>query len=123
LATAELLPADKPIVAALRLPERLTEASSASAYYAIGDSSSLQRSAGGADADTVARLRGVFCADIEEGVAAASAGANFLVMRGALADEEVVALCARVPVPVYVRGLELERAWGLGASGINSTVL
>jgi hypothetical protein len=42
-------------------------------------------------------------------------------MRGALADEEVVQLCERVPLPVYVRGLELERAWGLGASGLDSS--
>jgi mutator protein MutT len=119
LATADLLPADKPIVAALRLPERLGEAPSAS--YAIGDLESLGRSRGGADDHNVARLRGVICEGVKEGVAAASAGADFLVMQGVLADEEVVQLCERVAVPVYVRGLELERAWGLGASGINST--
>src|SRR3984885_1554727 len=35
LPAAKLLPADKPIVAALRLPERLTEAGSR--YYGVGD--------------------------------------------------------------------------------------
>jgi hypothetical protein len=101
------------------LPERLTEASSR--YYGIGDLGSLGRSGGGADDHADAQLRGVFCNGVEEGVVAANAGADFLVVRQALADEAVVALCARVAVPVYVRGLELERAWGLGASGVNST--
>jgi mutator protein MutT len=119
LPAANLLPADKPIVAALRLPERLTEESSP--YYSIGDLSSLRRPAGDPDAHAVARVRGVFCVGVKEGVAAVSAGADFLVMREALADEEVVALCTRVPVPVYVRGQELERAWALGASGITWT--
>jgi mutator protein MutT len=118
LPAVDLLPADKPIVAALRLPERLTEASSA--YYAIGDFGSLGRSTDGTQDRVDTRLRGVLCAGVQDGVAAASAGADFLVMRDTLADEEVVALCARVPVPVFVRGLELERAWGLGASGVDS---
>jgi 8-oxo-dGTP diphosphatase len=116
LPAADLLPADKPIVAALRLPERLTEASSG--YYGIGDLGSLGRPTGGVDDRVDIHLRGVYCDSVEEGVAAASAGADFLVMWGAIAEDDVVALCARVAVPVYVRGVELERAWALGASGI-----
>jgi len=117
LPATKLLPADQPIVAALRLPERLTEAGSR--YYDVVGLESLGRPKGGADDLANARLRGLFCDGVDEGVAAANAGADFLVMQGALADEEVVALCARVAVPVFVRGLELERAWGLGASGVN----
>jgi mutator protein MutT len=105
LAAANLLPADKPIVAALRLPERLTETSSPD--YRIG-----------APIAHDARLRGVFCASAAEAAVAAGAGADFLVMRVALADGELAALCRSVPVPVYVRGAGLEEAWGLGASGL-----
>jgi mutator protein MutT len=113
LPTAQLLPADEPIVAALRLPERLTEASSPD--YSIGE---LGRRPD-ADAHSGTRLRGVYCASAEDGVAAASAGADFLVMRGALADGRLAALCGLVPVPVFARGIALERAWELGASGIH----
>jgi 8-oxo-dGTP diphosphatase len=97
LEDADLVPADEPIVAALRLPERLRQAS------ALHDTG----------------LRGVFCADAEEGAAAARAGADFLAMKCALADGELAALCGAVAVPVYARGVELERAWELGASGLN----
>jgi mutator protein MutT len=117
LATAELLPADKPIVAALRLPERLRDASSP--YYRIGDLSSLRPSRDGAESSHEARLQGVFCASAEDAAAAARAGVDFLVMREVLADAEVAALCDLVPVPVFARGIGLERAWELGASGVN----
>jgi mutator protein MutT len=117
LATVELLPADEPIVAALRLPERLTESSTP--CYRISDLNSLRPLPGGAEASREARLRGVFCVNIEQGVAAAAAGADFLVMRESLADVEVAALCDQVPIPVFARGIRLERAWELGASGIH----
>lgn len=111
LAAAELLPADKPIVAALRLPERLRQAFTA--WYVITDSSSLREST------QHHRLRGAFCEGAADGAAAARLGAGFLVMRNALADTALTALCEAVPVPVFARGLELERAWALGASGVN----
>jgi mutator protein MutT len=107
LGQAELLPADAPIVEALRLPERLSQAFTPN--YEIDDDLNIRG----------LRLRGVFCAGVEEAVAAARAGADFLVMRTAIADGELAALCGRVPVPVYARGIELERAWTLGASGVN----
>jgi len=31
-------------------------------------------------------------------------------------------LCARVAVPLFARGVALERAWALGATGINALV-
>jgi 8-oxo-dGTP diphosphatase len=117
LEAAELLPADKPIVAALRLPERLRQM--ASRYYCVGDLSSLRRSAAVADADNAPRLRGAFCGNAEEGSAAARGGADFLVMREVLADEELEALCGMVSVPVYAVGVALENAWELGASGVS----
>jgi mutator protein MutT len=114
LPQANLLPADRPIVAALRLPERLREMSTLD--YVI------RRAAGSAaevDEGRDARLLGVFCEDAGQAVAAAAAGADFVVMREVLGADEVAALCGAVPVPVYARGLALESAWELGASGVN----
>jgi mutator protein MutT len=110
LAATELLPADGPIVAALRLPERLTQASTE--YYVVG----------GAGATGDGRLAGAFCSRVHEAVEAAGAGADFLVMRRVIAAEELAELCRRVAVPVFARGVELEEAWVLGASGVNEIV-
>jgi mutator protein MutT len=117
LAVAELLPADKPIVAALRLPEQLTQMSMP--YYSVGDLSALGHSTFGADANNDIKLRGVFCASAPEAVVAADTGAGFLVLREALSPNELAALCRLVSVPVFARGIGLEQAWALGASGIN----
>ena len=117
LAATELLPADKPIVAALRLPERLTQISMP--YYNVGDLISVAHSEVDADGNNISRLCGVFCAGAEDGVAAAQAGADFLVMRNALAGGELAALCGLVPVPIFARGIGVEQAWALGASGLN----
>jgi mutator protein MutT len=119
LHAADLLPADKPIVGALRLPERLTEISTR--FYSVGELGSVGRSTAAAEGLREARLRGVFCASVADGVAAAMAGADFLVMRRMLTDGELAALCERVPMPVFALGIELDRAWGLGASGVNLT--
>jgi hypothetical protein len=117
LAVTELLPADKPIVAALRLPEQLTEASSP--WYNIGPLSSIGRAAVGVEVTHHARLCGVFCASVLEATAAARADADFLVLSQALPPDELAALCRLVTVPVYARGLAAEEAWALGASGAN----
>ena len=117
LATADLLPADKPIVAALRLPERLTQISTP--YYDVSDFSGLGHPTVGAEDTPDSRLRGVLCASAEDGATAASAGADFLVIRDVLADEELAALCDSLPVPVFACGIGLEQAWALGASGLS----
>jgi mutator protein MutT len=107
LEAVELLPADGPIVAALRLPERLTQASSA--HYAVDE-------LGGPDSG--ARLRGVWCASFADAMAGSDAGADFLVLRNELSHAEITSICEWVAVPVYVRGIGLEEAWGLGATGV-----
>jgi len=116
LAEVDLLPADKPIVRALRLPERLREASTH--YYVVSEPGGSSRLDG--------RLSGVLCSSAEEGVAAAGGEGNrsqgpgdFLVMRCTLPEVELAALCTAVSVPVYARGEGLEWAWALGASGLN----
>jgi mutator protein MutT len=120
-AGGELLPADQPIVAALNLPERLRRASTR--FYRV-NSPNVARAVGGArkDDQNAARrapLLGAHCSNTDEAVAAAAAGFDFLVMREALEQGALAALCANVDVPVFGRGLALERAWQLGASGIS----
>jgi mutator protein MutT len=117
LATADLLPADKPIVTALRLPERLTQVSTP--CYSIRDFSSIGNPVVGAEVFYDTRLLGVFCASAEDGVAAEATGADFLVMRDAFPVRELAALCASLPVPVFASGIGLEQAWALGATGLN----
>jgi len=107
LETVELLPADGPIVAALRLPERLSEVSTAD--YVVG-------ALGGADSS--GRLCGVWCAGIADALAGGDAGADFLVLRNELSHAEIKSICALVAIPVYVKGVGLEESWGLGATGI-----
>lgn len=117
LSEAGILPADRPVIAALRLPERLEVAESA--IYRLdeaGDSRPAE-----VPAASARRLRGVRCANREEAVAAAAAGADFLTLRTALADDELAALCDAVNVPIYARGLPLARARALGASGVDAT--
>jgi mutator protein MutT len=119
LDAVELLPADGPIVRALRLPERLIQRSTR--YYDVGGLGSLEDLTVVADVDAVARLRGVFCASAAEAAEAAVAadGADFLVLSEVLRPGKVATLCKSVATPVYARGLALEQAWALGASGIN----
>ena len=110
LEAAELLPADRPIVRALRLPERLRRVESRD--YRIGDALAIND----------AGLHGVFCANADEAVTAARVGADFLVMRHALGPDELAGLCGLVHVPVFARGIELEEAWASGASGLNEII-
>ena len=117
LATVDLLPADKPIVAALRLPERLTQGSSHD--YSVSVSSLLGSATVDAQVSRDARLHGALCVRTCDAAAAAAAGADFLVMQDALVDAELAALSGLVPVPVFARGIGLEQAWALGASGLN----
>jgi mutator protein MutT len=107
LEAVELLPADGPIVAALRLPERLTQASTA--HYAVSE-------LGGPDSG--GRLRGVWCASFADAMAGSDAGVDFIVLRNELAHEEITSICELIAVPVYVPGLGLEEAWGFGATGV-----
>ena len=107
LPMASLLPADKPIVAALRLPEQLSLLSTAD--YTIGEASQPAQDG---------RLRGALCASAAEAVQRA-AGADFIVLRDALAATKLSILCQAVDLPVYAPALTLEQAWALGASGVS----
>jgi 8-oxo-dGTP diphosphatase len=107
LQATELLPADGPIVAALRLPEKLTQVSTRE--YQVTELPV---------ADSGGRLRGVFCVGLADATAAAEAGADFLVLHNELSPAEIKSICELVAVPVYVRSLSVAWAWSLGATGI-----
>jgi mutator protein MutT len=130
LTNARLLPADRPILAALRLPERLRRSAArwytANAFEAFSNSRGViaqpdcAARAGAAHGTDAERLEGVLCEDIHEAQAAATAGADFLAIKTALAPAELAALCERVSVPVFAHGISPRRAWAQGASGINA---
>jgi mutator protein MutT len=111
LSDANLLPADEPILAVLALPDRLTQATSSD--YTIRELNGTNLSG------TSEKLSGVLCATSAEAKIAARESADFLVLREQLPAAELVALCAAIDVPLFASGVELERAWSLGASGLN----
>jgi mutator protein MutT len=110
LERAELLPADGPIVRALRLPERLTLA--VTTQFEIRDS--VRAGERGGD-----RLFGVYCTTVADGRVAERAGADFIVMRRPLDADAVARLCESVGAPVYICAPTLESAFQSGATGIN----
>ncbi len=122
LALAELLPADLPLVRALRLPECLSDMRSA--HFVVEKAGDGSGRTGAHDAledgnGTARRLRGTLCATAADAEKAGQAGSGweFLVMDCELARVELERLCSAVPIPVYAKGLELEAAWGCGATG------
>jgi hypothetical protein len=102
----------------LRLPERLTQLS-ATDYEVVESTFPRKRLAVGGEANERLKLVGMFAGDAQEAFAAAGAGADFLVLRNVLADGELTGLCDSVPAPVFARGIGLERAFEMGASGCN----
>jgi mutator protein MutT len=121
LVTVELLPADAPIVRALRLPEELSTANSP--YYQVLDYS-LDRPVppvdefGGPDARS--RLVGITCSTVAEALTLdRHAGPDFIVMRREVPADDLRFLCESVAKPVFARGMELKAAWALGASGVS----
>jgi mutator protein MutT len=137
LPSADLLPADRPILAALRLPERLRRTDTA--FYELhpfrseagrgasdaggggrAEGSSRDGRGGSGSEPSPPRLRGVLCEDVREAESAAAAGADFIAMRRPLGPNELEALCERLSPPVFARGTTLERAWARGASGVNA---
>jgi mutator protein MutT len=104
-----LLEAGKPIVRALRLPERLFELST-------GDYGVVSHGSGWV---SDGRILGVLCRGVGEAEGAAAAGAEFVVLAGVVTAAELAGLCERVAVPVYARGVGLVEAWALGATGVN----
>lgn len=119
LENAPLLPADRPILAALRLPERLLRPATRW-YSVIAFEAFSNRGASSAPPGETGGLKGVLCADAREAESAAAAGAQFLAIESVLSPADLAALCERVSVPVFARGVSPQRAWAEGASGINA---
>jgi mutator protein MutT len=105
LERAELLPADKPIVASLRLPEIVVNVSAD--VYSIGE-----RQAG--------KQLGMICGDINSATAAETSGADFVLVRFDPSENAISRVCRALLIPVFTRGMSLEDAWRLGASGIHT---
>lgn len=139
LEDAGLLPADRPVIAALLLPQRLTVretrhyrlddfrvsthgavAGAVGAGAAGGVDFGGAAQAGGVGAALRSPLRGALCNDVEEARAAARGGTDFVALRSPLQAAALERLCADVAIPVFAPGLEPERAWALGASGVNA---
>jgi mutator protein MutT len=123
LESVQLLPADAPIVRALRLPERLTQESTPD--YVIGDLGGTARDG---------RLRGALCTGAQEAQAKAREGADFLVLREG-SRGEILKICESLSMPVYAPALarvpgvamapdlSIDDAWMLGATGISDLKL
>jgi mutator protein MutT len=98
LAAADLLPADRPIVAALRLPERLRQASTP--HYEVADYEEgclplRHPSTPPADPEAVeGRLFGVYCASSEQAIEVLGRGADFIVMGDELQADALTGLCS-----------------------------
>jgi mutator protein MutT len=123
LTAADLLPADRPILAALRLPERLRRKSTP--HYRVVSARDLERVRleGALRPKGWSRLPGLVgavCRSADEAEAAAAAGAEFLALDRPLSAGELADLCGRLAVPLFARGMTVERAWSLGATGINA---
>jgi mutator protein MutT len=119
LAAAPLLPADRPILKLLALPARLTR-STAGAWRVLHPPALRSARARRAPGLPVSPLLGALCRT--PGEARTVRRADFLVLRDPCADAELEALCRATPRPVYAAALSLERAWTLGASGVQAIV-
>jgi 8-oxo-dGTP diphosphatase len=123
LESVQLLPADGPIVTALRLPERLTQKSTPD--YTVGEGGTADL--GGTVRD--GRLRGALCTGAQEAEVKAREGADFLVLRPGVSRGEIAQICESISVPVYAPalviapGLAIEDAWALGATGVSDLQL
>ncbi len=117
LGAAELFIADRPLVRALRLPERLTcgqtEAYSVVEWVSLKDTPAIP----GPENDVP--LKGELCTGVADAVRAANRGAEFVVLQTFLSEHELSILCGTLTVPVFAQGIELEVAWRQGATGIS----
>lgn len=122
LATARLLPADRPIVKVLRLPERLRRISTRD--YHIHNLETADPDSSCEVAPRNAKLLGLLCPSVADAMAAAAGrfglSADFLVMRCRLSEQNLAELCESVTIPVFARAIPTQRAFALGSAGINA---
>ena len=108
LARAELLPADRPVVTALRLPD-LIEDHTSTGFRLLAEPASLP----------VHREipHGVLCAGIDQAREAARAGADFIVFTSRWPAPVLRATVMELNLPVYACGVGCPEAWAAGATG------
>jgi mutator protein MutT len=114
LLEADLLPADRPVITALRLPPTIESA--AAGNYDLVPSRSFRPRTSLAEP---ARLLGALCESTTHALAAAAAGADFVAMDREAPAAQIAACCERIGRPFYARGICLREAWDLGATGVN----
>lgn len=117
LASADLLPADRPIITALQLPERIGPGGRG---YRCGTLEELQRDLESAAGQEPARgiLRGVLCDGLDEASRAEVAGADFVAFGVILPRAVASAACEQLNVPVFLSGVDPGTAWSIGAIGV-----
>jgi mutator protein MutT len=104
LERAELLPADRPIVVALRLPDLLVE--QFTSVYSID-----KRQAG--------KQFGTWCDGADEALTAERASADFVLLSRSIPAAGLRHLCRRLSLPLFAMDVSLHDAWRMGASGIH----
>ena len=111
LPDADLLPADRPVVTALRLPAAIR--SVYGPHYKLRAFRHWHSRPGDAG-----MLLGASCDSAAEALAADAAGADFIAFAKLLPAQDLSDCCARIGRPVYVCGVASPAAWALGAAGI-----
>jgi len=102
---APLLPADRPIVAALRLPSVLVQ--EVTDGYSVGTRVS-------------AKLFGAWCEVADEALAAERDRADFVLLRDPIPESRLSQLCQTLLIPLFTSEMSLHSAWRLGATGIHT---
>jgi 8-oxo-dGTP diphosphatase len=105
LEQAPLLPADGPILAALRLPSVLLQ--ELTDEYSIG-------------ARVPTKQFGAWCEGADEALAAESDGADFVLLRSPMPESRLAELCRTLLIPLFSGEMSLHGAWSLGATGIHT---
>ena len=114
---ADLLAADRAVIAALRLPTMIVSPSGDNyrvvSYQERGSLVTLRKS------DLNRYLCGVSCHTSSQVVAAERAGADFIVLNAPLAAADLASVCDLANLPIFAVGVDLDTAWLCGAVGIS----
>jgi len=116
LPTAQLLPADRPVVTALLLPA-VIDALGGDGFRCCS-LDELRQTRLRQMQDDEAPLLGVACEDRTAAKMATAAGADFVALTAVLPPARIRKVCAELNVPVFVAGHDLQTAWRAGAVGV-----
>ena len=115
---ADLLAADRAVIAALRLPTVLESPSGEN--YRLFRFEDLGTSEGPSTFIGRQSLCGLCCHTSTQVAVAERVGADFVVVTAPLASEDLARLCDQANLPVFATGVDLETAWHCGATGIST---